>query len=145
MGNTAQESNGVVSLRSSLPFANTVSNLSVALERRGMAIYARADHAANASATGLKLRPTQLFIFGFPEVESPIIQRCPALGLDMPRKIAVWEDEAGKVWISYNDPVWLGQRYFASAGVLTLLRAMATSLAGIALEAGGKASHLKPA
>jgi uncharacterized protein (DUF302 family) len=109
-----------------------------------MAIYARADHAANAGTTGLKLRPTQLFIFGFPEVEGPVIQRCPALGLDMPRKIAVWEDEAGKVWIGYNDPVWLGQRYLASAGVLALLRAMATSLSGIALEAGGKAPPSEP-
>jgi uncharacterized protein (DUF302 family) len=90
-GNIAQTSDGVISLRSSLPFADTISNLCIALERRGMAIYARADHAANASP---ELRPTQLFVFGFPEVESPIIERCPALGLDLPRKIAVWEDEA---------------------------------------------------
>jgi uncharacterized protein (DUF302 family) len=106
-----------------------------------MAIYARADHAANASAASLELRPTQLFIFGFPEAESPIIARCPALGLDLPRKIAVWEDEAGNAWISYNDPLWLGRRYSASADVRALLRAMATSLAGIALEGGGKAQR----
>jgi uncharacterized protein (DUF302 family) len=138
-GNIAQASDGVISLRSSLPFANTVSNLCIAFERRGMAIYARTDHAANAGAVSLDLRPTHLFVFGFPEVESPVIARCPSLGLELPRKIAVWEDEAGKAWISYNDPLWLGRRYFASAEVLLLLRAMATSLAGIALEAGGKA------
>jgi uncharacterized protein (DUF302 family) len=138
-GNIAQALDGVISLRSSLPFANTVSNLCIALERRGMAIYARTDHAANASAVSLDLRPTQLFVFGFPEVESPVIERCPALGLDLPRKMAVWEDEAGKAWISYNDPLWLGRRYLATADVLVLLRAMAASLAGIALEAGGKA------
>jgi uncharacterized protein (DUF302 family) len=103
-----------------------------------MAIYARANHAANAKAASLDLRPTQLFVFGFPEVEGPIILRCPALGLDLPRKIAVWEDEAGKAWISYNDPLWLGRRYHAGADILILLRAMATSLTGIALEAGGK-------
>jgi uncharacterized protein (DUF302 family) len=143
-GNTGQASDGVISLRSSLSFANTVSNLCVALERRGMAIYARVDHAANAKAAGLELRPAQLFVFGFPEVESPIIARCPALGLDLPRKIAVWADEAGKPWISYNDPLWLGRRYSASADVLVLLRAMATSLAGIVLEAGGKAPRREP-
>jgi uncharacterized protein (DUF302 family) len=137
-GDSAQASDGVINLRSSLPFAKTVSNLCIALERRGMAIYARADHAANARAASLELRPTQLFVFGFPEVEGPVIQRCPVLGLDLPRKIAVWEDEAGNAWISYNDPLWLGRRYFAGADVLVLLRAMATSLAGIVLEAGGK-------
>ena len=144
-GNTAPVPDGIISLRSSLPFKETVSNLSIALERRGMAVYARADHAANASAAGLELRATQVFVFGFPEVESPIIQSCPALGLDLPRKIAVWEDEAGKTWISYNDPLWSGRHYSASAGVLLLLRAMATSLTGIALEAGGKSPRLDPA
>jgi uncharacterized protein (DUF302 family) len=144
-GNIARAPDGIISLRSSLPFANTVSNLCIALERRGMAIYARTDHAANAAAAGLELRPTQLFVFGFPEVESPIVERCPALGLDLPRKIAVWEDEAGSAWISYDDPLWLGRRYFASADVFALLRAMATSLAGIALEAGGIAAQLAPA
>jgi uncharacterized protein (DUF302 family) len=109
-----------------------------------MAVYARIDHAANANAAGLALGPAQLFVFGFPEVESPIIERCPALGLDLPRRIAVWGDEAGKAWISYNDPVWLGRRYSASADVLVLLRAMAISLAGIALEAGGKAPRIEP-
>jgi uncharacterized protein (DUF302 family) len=140
-GNIAQASNGVIGLRSSVSFANTVSNLCIALERRGMAIYARADHAANASAAGLELRPAQLFVFGVPEVESPIIARCPALGLDLPRKIAVWEDEAGNAWIGYNDPLWLGRRYSANADVLTHLRAVAISLSGIALEAGGHASQ----
>jgi uncharacterized protein (DUF302 family) len=142
-GNNGQVSEGVISLRSSLPFAKTVSNLCIALERRGMAIYARIDHTANAGAAGLELRPTQLFVFGFPEVESPIIKRCPALGLELPRKIAVQEDEAGTAWINYNDPLWLGRRYSASADALVLLRAMATSLAGIALEAGGKAPRLE--
>ncbi len=135
--NAAQAPDGIISLRSSVPFMKTVSNLRIALERRGMAIYASADHAANARAAGLELRPTQHFVFGFPEVESAIIERCPSLGLELPRKMAVWEDEAGKTWISYNDPLWLGRRYFASAEVLPLLRAMATSLSGIAIEAGG--------
>jgi uncharacterized protein (DUF302 family) len=137
---TTPVTDGIISLRSSVPFAKTVSNLCIALERRGMAIYARADHAANAGAAGLELRPTQLFVFGFPEVESPILKLCPVLGLDLPRKIAVWEDEGGKAWISYTDPLWLGRRYEVSADVLPLLRAMATSLTGIALEAGGKAA-----
>jgi uncharacterized protein (DUF302 family) len=139
-GNIAQASNGVIGLPSSVPFANTVSNLCIALERRGMAIYARVDHAANASAASLELRRAQLFVFGFPEVESPIIARCPALGIELPRKIAIWEDEAGKAWIGYNDPLWLGRGYSASGDVLAHLRAMAISLSGIALEAGGHGS-----
>jgi len=141
MTGTILHANGLISVLSSLSFAKTIANLLIALERRGMTIHARIDHAANAAAAGLVLRPTQLFIFNYPEVEGAILARCPQMGLDLPRKIAIWEDDAGKVWISYNNPVWLGQRYGVGTEVQTLLHAMANSFTGIALEAGGMPAH----
>ncbi len=137
-------SDGTISAASALPFAKTASNLAIALERRGMAVYARIDHAANAAAAGLGLRPTQVFVFGFPEVETPILARCPGMGLDLPRKILVWQDESGKTWLSYDDPLRLGWRYGVGADVQTLLQAMATAFKGIVLEAGGMASKTAP-
>ncbi len=142
MTGTVSHASGLISVLSTLPFAKTVANLLIALERRGMTVHARIDHAANAAAAGLRLRPTQLFIFNYPEVEGAILARCPPMGLDLPRRIGVWEDEAGKVWISYNDPAWLGQRYGVGPEVQTLLRAMANSFTGIALEAGGMPAHV---
>ncbi len=141
---TASPAQGLISVCSTLPFEKTAECLLIALKRRGMAIFARIDHAANASAAGLQLRPTQLFIFGYPEAEGPVLARCPALGLDLPRKVLVWEDETAKVWISHNDPVWLGRHYGADPEVLALLRPIATSFTGIALEAGGMAPHGSP-
>lgn len=32
-----------------------------------------------------------------------------ALGL--PMKALAWEDEVGKIWLTYNDPAWLGDRH----------------------------------
>ncbi len=142
MATTVSHADGIISVRSTLPFAKTAACLLLALERRGMTIHARIDHAANAASAGLKLRPTQLFIFNYPEVEGAILARCPLMGVDLPRKIAVWEDEAGKVWISYNDPVWLAKRYGVGHEVQTLLRAVANSFTGIALEAGGIPAHM---
>jgi uncharacterized protein (DUF302 family) len=133
---------GLISARSMLPFAKTVANLLLALERRGMRLHARIDHTANARAAGLQLRPTELFVFNYPEAEGPILARCPVMGLDLPRKIAVWEDERGEVWIGYTDPLWLCQRYGAGHDVRSLLQAMATSFTGIALEAGGRGAQL---
>lgn len=137
MAGTVSHADGLISVRSSLPFAKTIASVLISLERRGMTVHARIDHAANAAGAGLQLRPTRVFIFNYPEVEGAILARCPLMGLDLPRKIAVWQDEAGKVWISYNDPVWLGRRYRAGPEVQSLLRAMANSFTGIALEAGG--------
>jgi uncharacterized protein (DUF302 family) len=140
----SQETEGLIRVRSSLPFESTVDCLLIALKRRGMAIHARIDHAAQAAAAGLALRPEELFIFSYSEAEGPVIQRCPPMGLEFPRKILIWEDEARQVWIGYEDPLWLGRRFSAKEDVFSLLRAMATSLTGIALEAGGKDSGLRP-
>ncbi len=142
MTTTVSHADGVISVRSTLPFAKTAACLLLALERRGMTLHARIDHAVNAASAGLKLRSTQVFIFNYPEVEGAILARCPLMGVDLPRKIAVWEDEAGKVWISYNDPVWLAKRYGVGHEVQTLLRAVANSFTGIALEAGGIPAHM---
>jgi uncharacterized protein (DUF302 family) len=138
----SQETDGLIRVRSTLPFKRTVECLLIALKRRGMAIHARIDHAANAATAGLTLGPEELFIFNYPEAEGPILQRCPVLGLEFPRKILIWQDESGQVWMGYNDPLWLGRRFSVSEDVYTLLRALAISLTGIALEAGGKKDML---
>ena len=35
----------------------------------------------------------------------------PSIAIDLPLKILVWEDGAGKVWISYNSPEYLKERH----------------------------------
>jgi uncharacterized protein (DUF302 family) len=128
---------GIVSIRSALSLAMTIKALRVAIERRGMLIHACIDHAAGAAEAGLDLRPTQLFVFGYAEADTPAIARCPLLAIDLPERMLVSEDEDGAVQIAYIDPVWLGRRHGASAELCQLLDAMGTSLAGIASEAGG--------
>ncbi len=144
MTGTVSQADGLVSVRSSLPFAKTAANLLIALERRGMSMHARIDHAANAAAAGFRLRPTLVFIFNYPEAEGPLLARCPLMGLDLPRKIVVREDEEGQVWISYNDPAWLGRRYEAGSKLQSLLHAMSNSFTGIVLEAGAKSLPAPP-
>ncbi len=135
---------GLVRVRSSLSFAKTAERLLLALKRRGMVRHAIIDHAENAASAGLELRPTKVFIFSYPEAEGPVIGRCPLMALDLPRRMAVWEDEGRVVWIAYDDPPWLGSRHSVNREVASLLRPMSVSLEGIALEAGGMASSAKP-
>lgn len=35
----------------------------------------------------------------------------PSSAIDLPLKILVWEDAQGKVWVSYNSPVYLQERH----------------------------------
>lgn len=137
--------NGCISGRSPLTFADTVKNLIVAIARRGMILFARIDHAKAAEETGLRLRPAELFVFGYPEAEAPLLAKNPLLGIDFPQRLLVWEDEQYGVWMSYNDPVWLGRRHGFGADVAPKLEAIGNSLAGIVAEAGGAKHNLADA
>ncbi|MEM8604355.1 MAG: DUF302 domain-containing protein [Cyanobacteria bacterium P01_H01_bin.121] len=80
-----------------------------------MTQFARIDHAAGAESVDLELRPTQLIIFGNPKVGTPLMQCNQQTAIDLPQKALIWEDEAGQVWMSYNDPQYLGQRHTLDA------------------------------
>jgi uncharacterized protein (DUF302 family) len=51
-----------------------------------------------------------------------------SVGIDLPLKALVHQDEAGKVWLSYNDPSWIAQRHGLSAAVTANVEAMAKAL-----------------
>jgi uncharacterized protein (DUF302 family) len=66
--------------------------------------FARIDYAAGAAQVGLPLRPTQLVIFGNAKAGTPLTQANQEVGIELPLKALVWEDAAGKTWLSYDDP-----------------------------------------
>ena len=76
-----------------------------------MNVFARIDHAAAAAEVGLTLRPTELIIFGNARGGTPLMQPNQTVGIDLPLKALVWQDAAGKTWISYNEPRWIVQRH----------------------------------
>lgn len=133
---------GIVSIRSALSLAGTVEALRVALERRGMTLHACIDHAKGAAEAGLQLRPTQLFVFGYAEADTPAIAGCPLLAIDLLERMLVFEDGDGVVRIAYRDPVWLGDQRGANADLHGPLEAIGVSLAGIATEAGGLSKNI---
>jgi uncharacterized protein (DUF302 family) len=135
MGGAGRHGIGVISVRSPLPFSETIKNLLIAVERRGMILFARIDHAKAAEETARRLRPAELLVFGYPEAEAPLIENVPLLGLDFPQRVLMWEDEDCRVWMSTNEPARLGRRYNVPADVIPKLEAIGASLAGIAAEA----------
>ena len=59
----------------------------------------------------MDLRPTELIIFGNARAGTPLMQMNPAVGLDLPLKALVWQDEAGGTWLSYLPPSTLALRH----------------------------------
>jgi uncharacterized protein (DUF302 family) len=103
--------NGLVSVESRFGVAETIDRLAEIATGAGLRIFARIDHAAGAREVGASLRPTELLIFGHPKGGTPLMQDQQLAGIDLPIKALAWEDEHGKVWLSYNDAHWLAERH----------------------------------
>ena len=92
-------------------YSVTDDRLEAMLQAKGITIFVRIDQRAEAKKVGLSLRPTQLLLFGNPEAGTPLMVAEPTIALDLPLKILAWEAADGEVWLSYNDPDYLEQRY----------------------------------
>jgi len=103
--------NGMIHLASSFSVPETLRRLESLLQVRGIAIFARIDHSGEAEKAGLKMRPTQLLIFGSPKQGTPLMVVSATLAIDLPLKALAWEDASGKVWLSCNTPEYLKQRH----------------------------------
>jgi uncharacterized protein (DUF302 family) len=137
VGGSAMAKDGLVTLESRHSAPQTIERLTAEIEKRGMTVFARIDHAAAASAEGMELRPTEVLLFGNPRAGTPLMQADQTIGIDLPLKLLVWADGAGKVWLAYNDPVWLGARHGLPPGEGERLKAMAAALHAIAMAAAG--------
>ena len=104
-------SNGIVDIASNHSVEETVEKLKGILTQKGVTLFALVDHSGEAEKAGMKMRPTKLLIFGSPKAGTPLMLAAPSIALDLPLKILVWEDEAGKTWVSYNAPDYLRGRH----------------------------------
>jgi uncharacterized protein (DUF302 family) len=108
---TLEEDNGLITVESQQSVDDTVASLEAILTDAGFAIPLILDHSANAARVDLELLPTKLIIFGNPNAGTPLMQAQRTMGLDLPQKFLVWEDEDGQVFITYNDPLFLARRH----------------------------------
>ncbi|MGB3492470.1 MAG: DUF302 domain-containing protein [Elainellaceae cyanobacterium] len=102
---------GMVIRASSYSVAETGDRLEALLTERGVTVFARIDHAAGADSVDLSLRPTQVIIFGNPQVGTPLMQCAQSVAIDLPQKALIWEDAEGQVYLGYNDPAYLADRH----------------------------------
>jgi uncharacterized protein (DUF302 family) len=103
--------NGLIHLRSPYSVPETLKRLQSVLQAKNLDVFARVDHSGEAEKVGLKMRPTQLIVFGSPKAGTPLMVASPSLAIDLPLKALAWEDADGQVWLSYNSPEYLKQRH----------------------------------
>lgn len=106
--------NGIISQPSQYSVSEAIDRLVAVLQAKDIHIFARIDQQAEAEKVGLSLRPIQLLLFGSPKAGTPLMVAEPTIALDLPLKVIAWEADDGKVWLSYNDPNYLKQRFSLS-------------------------------
>ncbi len=133
------QSNGAMTKRESkFPVVETVERLAKEVEAKGLKVAARIDHAAGAKAAGLELPPTVLVLFGNPKLGTPLMQETAHMGLELPMRVLVWQDRAGKVWVGYTPPSTLQARHgIAGADNIKALQTMAGALDAFSKAAAG--------
>jgi uncharacterized protein (DUF302 family) len=111
METTPPEVEGVVSRLSPFLVDTTMDRLKASIQRHQLALFAQIDHSDEAKRVGLTMQEAHLLIFGSPQAGTPLMIASPLLGLALPLKALVWQDQAGHVWVSYESIPSLASRF----------------------------------
>ena len=115
---------GIITKLSSYSVIETISRFEAAVKSRegaGFTVFTEIDHAAAGKKFGIEMRPRTVVIFGNPKLGTPVMTKTPLLAIDNPLKALVWEDDQGKVWLSYNSADYLYKTIYPRHGLDTPL------------------------
>lgn len=111
IGVTAPAQAAMMKKKSPWSVNETMDRVHAVLKKAGLTVFTRIDHAAGAKKAGLKLRPTQLILFGNPKAGTVLMNVNQRIGIALPMKMLVWKDSEGAVWVGYQRPVDLAEAY----------------------------------
>jgi uncharacterized protein (DUF302 family) len=123
----------IVIKSSGYAYLETIAHLKAAISAAGGTLFAEIDQSAAAESIGLHLRPTTLLIFGNPKGGTPLMDAFPTIALDLPLKLAIWEENG--VHIAYATMSALAQRHRVTGNealVAGLDRALEVLIASVA-------------
>lgn len=112
-------------IKSTASFQVTLHRLKEELKKRKLTIFAEFNHRQNAVEAGLVMPESTVLVFGAPKAGTQLMLENPAIALELPLRIAVWEDTEKQVWMRYHDPIKMAEPYgLAKHKVVTSMQAM---------------------
>ena len=127
----AELANGLITLESAHSVDETVAKIRAVLEAKQIKEFALIDHSGEAAKVGLTMPKTQVVIFGNPKGGTPLMLATPGVAIDLPLKLLVREDDAGRVCVSY----WSAQTLLARHGLAESFAANVAVIEMIARQA----------
>ena len=132
---------GLITKQSNHTVPDTIEKFEAAVNAKsanGWMVFTELDHAAAAEENGLKLRPRTVIVFGNPKLGTPSMAKQPTVAIDVPLRALVWEDDQGKVWLTYNSSDYLQNYVYPRHGLPSnsdAIKAGAATLADFAQRA----------
>ena len=118
----------LVTKQSHYTVAETIDRIARAVTDKGMFLFARINHADEARKVGLEMPPTELLLFGNPRGGTALMLAAPTVAIDLPMKALAWQDQVGRVWLTYNAPALLPVRHGLAAELAARLDPVGTLL-----------------
>ena len=126
---------GMIAAKSAHSAKDTMDRFESAVKAASMNVFARVDHAAGAQRIGKSLRPTEVLIWGSPQGGTPMLECSQTVGIDLPQKALVWQDQKGDVYLGWNDPAHLVTHRHGAKGCETVTANVAKAIAAFAKQA----------
>src|SRR5450432_2214198 len=105
---------GVIIRQSQYSVKDTIDHLQSFLQQHGATVYSRINQQTEVNNIGQNLLPLEFIMFGNPKAGGLVMAENPLAALDLPLKVITWEDDQKKVWLAYNDVLYLEERYSLS-------------------------------
>ena len=106
------EADGIITIDSPYSFDQTMDRVQKAIAAQDDTVsFGVVDFKAEAAMLGIQLSPSSLILFGGPAPGAQAMSKSPTLGLDaFCQKFLVWQDNEGKVHLSFNDLIAMAER-----------------------------------
>jgi uncharacterized protein (DUF302 family) len=114
---------------------DAVTNLTKLIKDRGVDVFAVIDHGAGAVKAGLQFGDEVVVLFGSPTVGTRLMQEDRRVGLELPLRILLWNDD-GVTKATYADPHIFTANYDLHAapvldGMSALMESLVEELAAV--------------
>lgn len=92
-----------VTVASDKSFDDVTKAVKTLVAKNGMMVMSEINQGKMLSMTGLDLKAT-LFVIGNPQVGKQLFEQDHAVGLYVPLRLFVYDDNSGKTFVSYDKP-----------------------------------------
>ncbi len=91
----------IITYKSKYNFNELKIKLESLIIKKGMGIFSVIDHSKNAVSVGMKMNRSLLYIFGNPRSGTLLMYKDMRVGVILPLKILIWEDDNKNLFMTY--------------------------------------------